>query len=55
MIFILTLILQQNMGEVRDINKIISKKTTSTETSNKRPRNETPTPSPAFKVYTLTV
>ncbi|XP_015158727.1 transcription factor bHLH123-like isoform X1 [Solanum tuberosum] len=40
----------KNMGEVRDINKIISKKTTGTETSNKRPRNETATPSPAFKV-----
>ncbi|XP_060200206.1 transcription factor bHLH123-like isoform X1 [Lycium barbarum] len=40
---------KQNMGEVREIK--ISKKTSSTETSNKRPRNDqTPSPSPAFKV-----
>ncbi|XP_009790944.1 transcription factor bHLH123-like [Nicotiana sylvestris] len=38
----------KNMGEVRDINKMSKK--TSSETTNKRPRDETPSPSPAFKV-----
>ncbi|CAN4087425.1 unnamed protein product [Withania somnifera] len=40
----------KNMGETRDINRIISKKISNIETSNKRPRNETPSPTPAFKV-----
>ncbi|PHT62881.1 hypothetical protein T459_33262 [Capsicum annuum] len=40
----------KNIGEVKDINKIISKKINNAETSNKRSRNETPSPSPVFKV-----
>ncbi|KAJ8555972.1 hypothetical protein K7X08_022730 [Anisodus acutangulus] len=38
----------KNMGDVRDINRIPKKNIS--ETLNKRPRNETPSPSPAFKV-----
>ncbi|XP_055809348.1 transcription factor bHLH123-like isoform X3 [Solanum dulcamara] len=40
----------KNMGEVRDINRITSKKGSSTETSNKRARNETSSHLPPFKV-----
>ncbi|XP_009594898.1 transcription factor bHLH123-like [Nicotiana tabacum] len=38
----------KNTGEIRDINRMSKK--TSSEISNKRPRDETPSPLPAFKV-----
>ncbi|CAI9088621.1 OLC1v1023007C1 [Oldenlandia corymbosa var. corymbosa] len=38
----------KNTSEVREVS--VAKKSSSNETSNKRPRNESPTPMPAFKV-----
>lgn len=43
--------MQQHTGEVRNTSTVTKKN--SSETSNKRPRNEAPSPLPAFKVFKL--